>query len=151
MNVEFTNAQDALSVSPKEIEHLVETFLNWKGVSCDQVNIHFVDKEEISRIHKEFFDDPSPTDCISFPIDLAKDPSNGYTILGEVFVCPEIGIEYAKHAQTHSPQEEVSLYIIHGLLHLLGFDDLSKEQRVVMRGEENSAMGYLKEKKALLS
>ena len=151
MNVHFTNDQNALSVSSKEVERLVQTFLKWKGIFCDEVSIYFVDKEEISRLHSEFFDDPSPTDCISFPIDEPNTPSNGYTILGEVFVCPEVGIEYAKKTQNQSPQQEVSLYIIHGLLHLLGFDDINKEERMIMRGEENSAMEYLKEKKVLLS
>ena len=151
MNVQFTNQQNALFVSPNEVERLVQTFLKWKGISCDEVSIFFVEKEEICRLHGEFFDDSSPTDCISFPIDSPNDPSNGYTVLGEVFVCPEVAIEYAKNAQNHSPKTEVSLYIIHGLLHLLGFDDQKEEERMIMRDEENSAMEYLKEKKVLLT
>jgi len=151
VNVQFTNQQNALFVSPNEVERLVQTFLTWKGVSCDEVSIFFVEKEEICSLHAKFFDDPSPTDCISFPIDSPNDPSNGYTVLGEVFVCPEVAIEYAKNAQNHSPKTEVSLYIIHGLLHLLGFDDQKEEERMIMRDEENSAMEYLKEKKVLLT
>lgn len=151
MKVQFTNQQNALFVSPNEVERLVQTFLKWKGISCDEVSIFFVEKEEICSLHGEFFNDPSPTDCISFPIDSPNDPSNGYKVLGEVFVCPEVAIEYAKNAQNHSPKTEVSLYIIHGLLHLLGFDDQKEEERMIMRDEENSAMEYLQEKKVLLT
>ena len=149
MNILFTNRQSALSISAKGVERLVQTFLEWKKVSCDEVSIHFVDKQEISLLHKQFFDDPSPTDCISFPIDHPNDSSEGYTVLGEVFVCPKIGIEYAK-SEKKDPFVEVSLYIVHGLLHLLGFDDQKESDKIIMQGEENSAMKYLKENKVLL-
>lgn len=131
------------------MKRLVTSFLHWKQISSDEVSIHFVDKDEISRLHGDFFNDPSPTDCISFPIDAPDENKGEYTVLGEIFVCPQVGIEYAiKNNQ--DPYVEVSLYVIHGLLHLLGFDDQSEEEKVIMRGEENSAMEYLKENKGLL-
>ncbi|MCB1107501.1 MAG: rRNA maturation RNase YbeY [Chlamydiia bacterium] len=149
MNIEFTNRQTVLPVSPIALKRLVSTFLNWKGVCCDEVSVHFVDKKEISRLHAEFFNDPSPTDCISFPIDSPTDHPKGYVVLGEVFVCPEVGVEYAIK-EGLNPYEEVSLYTIHALLHLLGFDDQTEKDRMVMRGEENSAMHYLKENGVLI-
>ncbi|MCB1111011.1 MAG: rRNA maturation RNase YbeY [Chlamydiia bacterium] len=144
MNILFTNRQSALSISSNQIERLVHSFLTWKGVSCNEVSVHFVNTDEICRLHDQFFNDPSPTDCISFPIDAPGD--EGYTVLGEVFVCPQVGIEYAPD----DPYTEVSLYIVHGLLHLLGFDDQKESDRTIMRDEENSAMEYLKKNKALL-
>ena len=149
MNILFTNTQSALSVSEEGIERLVKAFLKWKKVSTDEVSVHFVEKDEISRLHQSFFEDPSPTDCISFPIDPPKKPQDGYSVLGEIFVCPEVGIEYAQK-NGGDPYTEVSLYVIHGLLHLLGFDDQEDDERTIMRGEENSAMEYLKENKVLL-
>jgi len=149
VNVLFANRQCALSISPGGVERLVQAFLRWKQVSCDEVSIHFVEKEEICRLHNDFFDDPTPTDCISFPIDHPKDSQGEYSVLGEVFVCPEVGIEYA-NSKKKDPYTEVSLYVIHGLLHLLGFDDQEEKERMIMQGEENSAMEYLKENKVLL-
>ncbi len=149
MNVLFANRQRALSTPQGAVERLVQTFLQWKKVSCDEVSIHFVEKEEICRLHDNFFDDPMATDCISFPIDHPESSQEDYSVLGEVFVCPEVGIEYANN-EKKDPYTEVSLYVIHGLLHLLGFDDQKEEERMIMQGEENSAMEYLKKNKVLL-
>ncbi len=149
MNVLFANRQCALSISQGGVERLVQAFLRWKKVSCDEVSIHFVGKTEICRLHDDFFDDPTPTDCISFPIDRPGDSQEKYSVLGEVFVCPEVGIEYARNDKK-APYIEVSLYVVHGLLHLLGFDDQKEEERMIMQDEENSAMEYLKENKVLL-
>jgi probable rRNA maturation factor len=105
------------------------------GVRSDEVVIHLVDQETISRLHGDFFDDPSPTDCLSFPIDHPLEPCVGPSILGELFVCPEVATEYAS-AHQGDPLRETALYIIHGLLHLLGYDDQTEEERLKMRAQE---------------
>ncbi len=148
MNVNVVSAQSALPLSKEKVERLVQTFLKWKCVEVDEVAIHFVDKEEISHLHDLYFNDPSPTDCISFPID---DPmEEGYVVLGEIFVCPEVALEYVAK-KGGDPYEEVLLYIVHGLLHLLGFDDQNPEDIRIMRGEEKSAINYFREHDILLS
>ena len=76
--------------------------------------------------------------------------SNLPVILGEVFVCPHTAISYALKNNT-SPYLEVSLYIIHGLLHLIGFKDIEKEDKKKMRAQEKSCLCYLEEKSAILS
>ncbi|QVL57122.1 MAG: rRNA maturation RNase YbeY [Simkaniaceae bacterium] len=149
MNVHTINSQSALKILPKEVERLVTSFLKWKSVECDEISIHFVSKDEITRLHKEHFQDPTPTDCISFPIDSPDEDQNGYSILGEVFVCPEVAIEYVKK-EGGDPYREASLYLIHGLLHLLGYDDQDDQSRSIMRAQEKSAMIYLEENKELL-
>lgn len=72
-----------------------------------------------------------------------------YSLLGEIFVCPSVALSYA-HAHQLNPYEELSLYMVHALLHLLGFDDRDEETEKEMREAENSAMRYLKEKQAVL-
>lgn len=95
-------------------------------------------------MHKDFFQDSSPTDCISFPYDdSAEEDDQSYCFLGEVFVCPATAIEYVEKKGINV-YEEVMLYIVHGLLHLLGFDDLEKSDRRKMRYQEKRAMEYLK-------
>jgi len=145
-----SNAQDALKIDEAQVERLVETFLDWKKVECDEVSLHFVDKEEISHLHALHFQDPTPTDCITFPIDAPQDEGAGYKILGEIFVCPEVALDYSQEHQ-FSPHRELSLYIIHGLLHLLGFDDQDPSSETIMRDEEKSAMRYLEQKETILN
>lgn len=129
------------------VEKLVRAVVSSEGQRCDEVSIQFVDTPTICQLHADFFADPSPTDCISFPID---DPASAYRVLGEVFVCPATAIEYA---QTHQgdPYMETSLYIVHGLLHLMGYDDISPEDEAAMRAAEQRHMKALTEQHLLLS
>lgn len=137
MNVTFYNDQDKLDLPLAYVEELARIVFTTAGVSFpDEVIIHLVDKKTISQLHADFFDDPTPTDCISFPMDDSEDSEDtGYVLLGEIFVCPEVAIEYVKENGGH-PIQETSLYIIHGLLHLLGFDDIEDDDRKEMRRME---------------
>lgn len=131
MHVEVQNLQDNVPVSSDEVAEWVKKFLAHKQISCNEVSIYFVDKKVISALHKEHFNDPSPTDCISFPLDEDH--------LGDVFVCPEVAREYVA-ANGGELEREVALYVIHGLLHLIGYDDIEESDRQEMRKQESTAM-----------
>lgn len=149
MNIHCIDSQSALSICREDVERLVSSFLSWKSIQTDEVTIHFVSKDEISELHLDFFQDPTPTDCISFPIDPPGETEDGSSVLGEVFVCPEVALEYAE-ANSTCPYKETTLYIIHGLLHLIGFDDISESDAKKMRAEEHSAMLFLEKNKEVL-
>lgn len=123
--------------------------IQYKSVITDEIVLHFVSKSEISSLHARYFQDPTPTDCITFPIDepgelgTLENPS----ILGEIFVCPEVGAEY----DPNDPFGEISLYIVHGILHLLGFDDQTEEEIKTMRKMESEIIDHLRDKNLLLS
>ncbi len=113
-----------MPVKLSSIRNLVTFILKIKKISCQEISIYLVGKRKISSLHKEFFNDPSPTDCISFPID------SDY--LGEIFVCPKVAQDY----NPKKPYVETSLYIIHAILHLLGYDDLQESKRKIMHQEQ---------------
>ena len=102
---------------------------------CEQIAVFFVTSKELCRLHDEFFDDPSPTDCITFPIDL--DPETPDRYLGDIFISPEAALAYPK------PYEELTLYLVHGLLHLIGYDDMTPAEKKKMRRKEKSCMHRL--------
>lgn len=104
------------------------------GIVTDEVVIHLVTQKKISQLHGQFFSDPTPTDCISFPID-GLSLSVGHHLLGEVFICPKVAIAQSKHYHT-LPYEELIRYLIHGLLHLIGHDDTKRKERAVMKQQE---------------
>lgn len=121
-------------------------------VRTDEVSIYFVTTEEICRLHQEFFGDPSPTDCISFPYDQKRE--GGYHLLGEIFVCPKAALEYVLKLGEEINEDcyrETSLYVVHGLLHLMGYDDIRGEDKMKMEAQENRLMKELIEKNLLLS
>ena len=141
MFVQFTSSQNIIDVDPTQIETIVARILEEKQVTCDEVSIHFSSITEITEMHGEFFDDPTPTDCITFPIDDA-DEEEFYKILGEVFVCPEVALNYSQENAV-AFEEELTLYIVHGLLHLLGYGDIEESDRVEMRKQEALLMRIL--------
>ena len=149
MKILVTSCQNALKIPSRKVQRLVKAFLDWKRVDTQELSVHFVDKRSIGHLHKKYFQDPTPTDCISFPIDCPGKDRSGYSILGEIFVCPEIAIDYVQK-EGGDPYREISLYIIHGLLHLLGYDDQDLKNRSLMFAEQTSAMLYLEKNGSLL-
>lgn len=136
------NRQKDLKIGKGSARALVQSTLDHLQIRCEETSIYFVTVKEISRLHDQFFQDPTPTDCISFPLDEDH--------LGEVFVCPAVAIEYAKKKNL-DPYAEASLYVVHGLLHLIGHDDLEEKARRSMRKKEKSCMRHLYEHRSLLA
>lgn len=114
----------------------------------DEVDCYFVTQEEIARLHDEFMGDSSPTDCISFPLD--GESEGGYHILGEVFVCPKTALNYVQ-GKVSDAYRETTLYLVHGILHCLGYDDIEESDRQKMREAENRLLSHLQEKQLLLN
>lgn len=148
MHVAVYNTQKRFPIDAMAVTALVDQVISAEGRSCDEVSIHFVGTKKICSLHAAYFDDPSVTDCISFPIDnLAGDP---YSVLGEVFVCPETACSYVK-MHGGALYEEITLYIVHGLLHLLGYDDIDEADCLTMRQRERFHMENLKAQALQLS
>ena len=135
------NKQKDLSLSVANLKLMVPFLLRALEIETNEIMIHFVSKTAISKLHGEFFNDTTPTDCISFPMDAPATKPQGQEphVLGEIFVCPKVAIEYAKERDL-DPHEETKLYVIHGLLHLVGYDDLDSPSRRKMRQMEKKCL-----------
>lgn len=133
MEVYVSLDQTTLTIDHESVVTLVRDFISFYEIKFDEASVHFVDVKTICDLHARFFDDPTPTDCISFPMDDSTD--EGYRVLGEIFVCPEVALDYV-NSHGGDPYHEVTLYTIHGLLHLIGFDDIDEVDRQEMRTEE---------------
>lgn len=144
MNVFVESTQSIFAINLDQVAALVKEVISFEGADCDEVGIHFVEKSEICDLHEEYFDDPSPTDCISFPIDGLNKDASGHCMLGDVFVCPEVALEYAKE-NGEQVSIEITLYIIHGLLHLMGYDDIEEKNRAKMRKAEKRHLEHLQQ------
>lgn len=140
MEIHVYNNQTVLPLSTESVQEIVRTFFKLVKKQYEEVSIHFVEEKEICRLHEEFFDDPTPTDCISFPMDLEEDV--GHRILGEVFISPQAALDYVK-SEGGDSYIETTLYIIHGLLHLLGYDDMTDEDEIKMRAQEKIHLDHL--------
>ena len=145
MKINIYNSQKSLKISKKAIQKQVIEILTFEKVNCDELSLYFVTEKEIQKLHKKYFNDPSSTDCISFPIDNPKE-KNHYCFLGEIFVCTDTAIKYGIDNNI-SPYDETTLYIIHGILHLLGYDDISEKDKTTMRKKEKKCMNLIKNMK----
>lgn len=126
------NTQKSLKISSSSVKSLVEALLS-KLQAKGEVTVHLVSKKKITQLHKVYFNDPTPTDCITLPIRTPE-------ILGDVFVCPEAAIE----CNPEDPYIETTLYIVHSILHLLGYDDIASKDRALMRKKEKECLAFLK-------
>jgi probable rRNA maturation factor len=136
------NAQKDMRLSLAMIKRVLQRCLEILNISTDEVIFHFVSTRRISALHRRFFDDPSPTDCITVPIDPLGKQRTGYHLLGEVFICPKVAKHYA---QEHDLPvfEELIRYAVHGLLHLIGYDDMQLKDARAMKKKEEDIMKQL--------
>jgi probable rRNA maturation factor len=114
-------------------------------IKTDEISIQFVSEKKISQLHDLFFQDPTPTDCITFPIDSIACESDRYHLLGEIFICPKIAKQYAEKHHIN-PFEELCRYVIHGILHLMGFKDEKPDLRAQMKRKENACLRRLRQR-----
>jgi len=98
--------------------------------SSRELGVYFVGRKKIAQLNKRFLDHEGPTDVITF------DYSEGAKVHGEIFICPDVALRQAKEFGT-TPQMELVRYLVHGLLHLRGYDDRTSAKRAKMKRAED--------------
>lgn len=144
--VAVSNQCHGLSVDEEELAQLFQTLDRYGSFDAPtgELSLAFVTEEEISRLHEQFMADASPTDVITFPGDAEFD------LAGDICVCPAVARRYAEeHGAAFA--EELTLYLVHGYLHLCGFDDVEDADREAMRKAEEEAMAILQRHGAMPS
>jgi len=116
-----------------EVERAVGTAMAQGGRENVGLSVVFVDDPTLAQMHEEHLGDPSVTDVMSF------DLGQGEGLVGEIFVSVDRARELAQRRGV-TLERELTLYVVHGSLHLAGFDDLEAEERVQMRAAEARVM-----------
>ncbi len=112
-------------------ENLLKHFLEDLEVSEAILSIILVDNKEIHEINKTYRNKDYPTDVISFALEDDKTMISPVRVLGDIFISLDKAHEQAE-AYGHSFKRELSFLMIHGLLHLLGYDHETKEEEEIM-------------------
>lgn len=118
-------------IETKELKDLIKYALKYLKLKHVEFNIIFIDNKKIHELNKEYRHIDRPTDVITFALEDHKDIEFDIRILGDIY----ISIEKAKQQAleyNHSLKREISFLAIHGLLHLLGYDHMNKEDEKVM-------------------
>ncbi|MBK5211186.1 MAG: rRNA maturation RNase YbeY [Coriobacteriia bacterium] len=106
-----------------------------------EVSVAVVPVSEIAELNAKYRQIEGPTDVLSFPCDdVTVTMLDGEPLtLGDVILSPEIAEENA-HELGHTVEEELNLLMIHGVLHLLGYDHIQDEDAEVMQARERSIL-----------
>lgn len=102
-----------------------------------ELSVLLVDEDTMASYHEKFMGEPGPTDVLSFPMDELRPPSDDEEpplgLLGDIVLCPQVtDRQAAEHGR--EPQEEAEYLLVHGLLHLLGYDHATPEEKAEMFG-----------------
>ena len=125
------------------LEKVINETLKEEGVSNAVFSIIFVTLEEIHKLNKTYRGIDRPTDVISFALEDSNDfEIEGIRVLGDIYVCidkmKEQALEYG-----HSETRELSFLVCHGLLHLLGYDHMKKEEEQIMFEKQDKILERL--------
>lgn len=106
------------------------------GCPAGELSLVFLTDDALTRIHADFLNDPTPTDVITFAGDAALG------LAGEICVSVDRAMAYARQHRRDFATE-LTLYVVHGWLHLAGYDDLQPAPKRRMRTAEARAMHLL--------
>jgi probable rRNA maturation factor len=119
-----SNRQD-MPVDEPGLASLAERTLVAEERSTGELSLSFVTSEEMEDLHTRYLGETGPTDVLSFPLD-----EDG--LLGDVVVCP------AEASRNNSDLEsELRLLVVHGVLHLLGYDHQDEDERAEMWSKQD--------------
>lgn len=127
----FNETEEKLDQELEEIDKLIEFACQKEQVENAEFNIIFVDKETIHDMNKNYRGVDRVTDVISFALEDNKTIDLEVRLLGDIYICVEKAKEQAIE-YGHSFLRELSFLSIHGLLHLLGYDHMEKDEEEIM-------------------
>ena len=154
MTIRLTNAQRTVPVNLPELNRLARRAARSLRIrQRGAMEITFIDERRMRRLNQQFLSHDRPTDVLSFRYDLPAAPqrvSRGTAqagagavperVVGEILIAPQQARRYAR-AHGLSYREELSRYVVHGLLHWLGHEDRTAAERRRMRLREDKLLG----------
>jgi probable rRNA maturation factor len=134
--ISIKNQQEAVAIDFARLREVARAVLEGEGKGDGRVGIALMDNASIHALNKRYLDHDEPTDVLSFPL---TEPGTR-RLEGDLAIGAEVAQAQA-NVRGHDVQAELALYVIHGLLHLCGYDDHEDEGRAAMRDRERH---YLK-------
>ena len=129
--ISIATPQEIVPIDRARMRAAVRVVLADENVADYEISLAFVDNSTIHRLNLRYLQHDEPTDVLSFPL---SEP-NAARLAGELVLGVEVAAEQAA-ARGHDVQDELILYVIHGLLHLCGYNDHDDADRAAMRERE---------------
>lgn len=148
MSLVITNLQEKVLLPQQwevNLERIAQVCLEQENINPDaEISLVFVDDQEIRNLNKTYRDLDVPTDVLSFPMyergdDQLVNSDEEVLLLGDIVISLETALRQAQE-YGHSLEREVAYLMVHGLLHLLGYDHLVEEEKKIMRQREEELL-----------
>lgn len=125
LHITVVDQQQTLRVDASEIQSVLDDLIREEDVEA-RIEVAVVDDEQITSVNSEFLGRNRPTDVIAFLYEEGEG-----RIEGEVIVNADQAMRESEF-RSHGPEDELLLYVVHGVLHLLGWDDHTLPERRAM-------------------
>jgi probable rRNA maturation factor len=136
--IAIASPQEIVPLDRARLREVVRTVLDGERIHDAEISLAFVDNPTIHRLNQRYLQHDEPTDVLSFPLSEA----NAAKLAGELVIGVEVALAQAQE-RGHEVQTELALYVIHGLLHLCGYDDHDDADRQAMRQRERHYLSLL--------
>jgi probable rRNA maturation factor len=130
----ISNRQSA-TVDEVAMAGLARATLAGEGLPDVELSVSFVEEAEIEDLHVRYMDEPGSTDVLSFPLDDVDE--GGTRLLGDVVIAPTV----AARNNPADPEAELRLLLVHGILHLLGYDHEDAAEKAEMWARQERYSG----------
>jgi len=135
IEVEISDTQSHLRVDHSALVRLATSVLSAEKRTNASISIALVDNATIRALNRKHLGHDWPTDVISFPLSDSVEP----VLAGELVVSAEMAVGAAAELGLE-PGDELGLYVVHGLLHLCGYDDTDDAHALVMRQRQQELL-----------
>ena len=146
MSLIITNQQNQVELPPHleaKLDLVAETCLRVEGIDQSaEISMLLVDDCQIRDLNKTYRGQDKPTDVLSFPLWEKDEPYSAEILLGDIVISLETAQRQALEYE-HSLSREVAYLMVHGLLHLLGYDHLDHQEKMIMRQQEEKILKAL--------
>lgn len=139
MAVELVNLQRRVAIAPRRVLRTATRALNALGRAGALVQLTFVDDRQIRGLNARYAHHARPTDVLAFPLDVPG-PS---PLWGEVVISAETARRQARRLQVPVGLE-LDLLVVHGLLHLAGYDDGEPYEARLMHNRAREILGHVR-------
>jgi len=138
IGVSIASPQEVVPLEYARLKDCARTVLAGEGVRESKISLAFVDDATIAGLNKRFLNHDGPTDVITFPLS----GRGARKLEGEVVIGVEVASREAVE-RGHDVNTELCLYVIHGVLHLCGYEDESRKGAADMRRKEREYLRRL--------
>ncbi len=138
MKISVASPQESVAIDRRRMREVARAVLEGESVADAEISLAFVDNATIHQLNKRYLGHDEPTDVLSFPLSEA----GARKLAGEIVLGAEVAQVQAGD-RGHDVQAELALYVIHGLLHLCGYDDHSDADMQAMRQRERHYLQQL--------